>query len=208
MNMAWALVCGKKTRKIILKSYIQIMQKLIISSVNYILGEFGGWPSSKQTRSFSLSMQQLIAPLTGCRMLSHPFCWSPAGALIQKLNPSNSFIPSDAVINNWFKHEINELWSHSYTGNGKINEGFNGASANDSETLYSFSMSTTTSFFSSCIGNLHFNILLILDGFSIILGDFSSFYTVDVMSVPSLGAVPTFSTSFSLGWTAETDFFT
>ena len=104
-------------------------------------------------------MQQVINPKIGYRMLSNPFHCSPAGAFIPKVN---SIKPSVVVINDLFTYEIMNQDHFS----PKVME----KSTKASIMLFSLIQKHYNLFwyfFSSCIGNLHLNILLILDDFSI-----------------------------------------
>ena len=80
-----------------------------ISSVSHVLWELCRRPSSKQAKSTSWSTQQSINLEIGCRTLSNPFVCSSSVGVYIKVNPSNSFIPSDDLVNNWFKYEIYSL---------------------------------------------------------------------------------------------------
>ena len=72
----------------------------------------------KAIRYLSSNMQQPtpIYAGMGFEMLSNPFGCSFSGVFVPKLDPSNSFLSSEAVINNLFTYEINESGSLSFTG--------------------------------------------------------------------------------------------
>ena len=128
-------------------------------------------PSLKQSRSFSYSMQQPnnINSKIGFRTFSNPVGCSHSGASILKLNPFNSFIPFEAAVNDWFTYKINhspqKVMKNSMKTLRKLLPLI--------QKCHIFSLSITTC---NCIGNFHLNVLLILDDFSIILGDISDFF--------------------------------
>ena len=142
---------------------------MIVSSTSYLLQEFSGWPSSKQLRSFSLSMQQPIPinPRMGSRKLSNPFGCSPSGVFYQNLiHPTPSYhLRLSSIINLHMKsmnqnHSLPQVMKKSIKALIVLlpliwKQVF----------LFNNNYNCIWFFFSSCIVNFHLNILVILDAF-------------------------------------------
>ena len=137
--------------------------------------------SSKQTRSFSWSTQQLIHPGVEYRVHSNSFGCSASDAFVPKLNPSNSFIPSETPINSWFTYMITlpQVMVNLMKALMVLLQLIQKCCI-----PFQYQLKLFQFFFSSCIGNFHLNILLILGGLNVILGVFSGCFNSDLMSVP------------------------